>query len=239
MGHYLAAGSGGYQAFTLRGVDWAWLVFAVACAVVAIATGFLMRRQVLASDPGTPKMLEIAKAIQEGAAAYLKRQFMTIGVVIVPLAVLVFLTATKVVNPATGHTVLGFGLSGLYRMLAFLVGAALSGLAGLIGMTTAVRANVRTAAAAAQVLLAKGVAGGDPRRWDHRCVRRRLRPARDHGHRDARPAHRDSDPDRFRLRVFALVAVHACGRRCLHQGCRRRRRPRRQGRGGNTRRRPP
>jgi K(+)-stimulated pyrophosphate-energized sodium pump len=157
MGHYLAAGSGGFQAFTLRGVDWGWLVFAVACAVVAIATGFLMRHQVLASDPGTPKMVEIAKAIQEGAAAYLKRQFKTIGIVIVPLAVLVFVTATKVVNPATGHTVLSFGLSGLYRVLAFLVGAALSGLAGLIGMTTAVRANVRTAAAARQSSLQKAL----------------------------------------------------------------------------------
>ena len=45
MGHYLAAGSGGYQAFSLRGQDWGWLVFAVACALVAIATGFFMRRR--------------------------------------------------------------------------------------------------------------------------------------------------------------------------------------------------
>ena len=148
MDHYLAAGSGGYQAFSLRGQDWTWLVFAVACSLVAIGTGFLMRRQVLKADPGTPAMIDIAKAIQEGAAAYLRRQFRTIAIVTVPLAVLVFLTATKVVDPLTGHTVLSFGLSGLYRMLAFLVGALLSALAGLIGMTTAVRANVRTAAAA-------------------------------------------------------------------------------------------
>ena len=139
MDHYLAAGSGGYQAFSLRGQDWTWLVFAVACSLVAIGTGFLMRRQVLKADPGTPAMIDIAKAIQEGAAAYLRRQFRTIAIVTVPLAVLVFLTATKVVDPLTGHTVLSFGLSGLYRMLAFLVGALLSALAGLIGMTTAVR----------------------------------------------------------------------------------------------------
>jgi K(+)-stimulated pyrophosphate-energized sodium pump len=157
MGQYLAAGSGGYQAFSLRGVDWAWLVFAAACALVAIVTGFWLRRQVLAADQGTPSMVDIAKAIQEGAAAYLKRQFRTIGIVVVPLAVLVFVTATKVVNPATGHTVLSFGLSGLYRMLAFLAGAALSGLAGVIGMTTAVRANVRTAAAARQSSLAQAL----------------------------------------------------------------------------------
>ncbi len=148
MPHYLAAGTGGYQVFHLRGEDWWWLVFAVGCALVAIVAGFIFRRQVIEADPGTPTMVDIAKAIQEGAAAYLKRQFRTIAIVTVPLAVLVFVTATKVVNPVTGHTVLSFGLSGLYRMIAFLVGAALSGLAGLIGMTTAVRANVRTAAAA-------------------------------------------------------------------------------------------
>jgi K(+)-stimulated pyrophosphate-energized sodium pump len=157
MGQYLAAGSGGYQAFSLRGEDWAWLIFAIGCALVAILTGFWLRHQVLAADQGTPSMVDIAKAIQEGASAYLKRQFKTIGIVVVPLAVLVFVTAAKVVNPATGHVVLGFGLSGLYRMLAFLVGAALSGLAGIIGMTTAVRANVRTAAAARESSLAKAL----------------------------------------------------------------------------------
>ena len=54
----------------------------------------------LKADPGTPAMIDIAKAIQEGAAAYLRRQFKTIAVVTVPLAVLVFLTATKVMDPA-------------------------------------------------------------------------------------------------------------------------------------------
>jgi K(+)-stimulated pyrophosphate-energized sodium pump len=157
MAHYVAAASGGYQAFSLRGEDWGWLAFAGVCALVAIAAGFLLRRQVLAADPGSPSMVEIAKAIEEGAGAYLKRQFKTIAVVVVPLAVLVFLTASKVTNPLTGHTVLSFGLSGLYRMIAFLVGAVLSGLAGLIGMTTAVRANVRTAAAAREGSLPKAL----------------------------------------------------------------------------------
>jgi K(+)-stimulated pyrophosphate-energized sodium pump len=157
MAHYVAAGSGGYQSFSLRGVDWVWLAFAAGCAVVAIATGFFFRWQVVASDPGTPTMVDIAKAIQEGAAAYLRRQFKTIAIVVVPLAALVFVTATKVVNPVTHHTVLSFGLSGLYRMVAFLLGAVLSGLAGLIGMTTAVRANVRTAAAAREGSMPKAL----------------------------------------------------------------------------------
>ena len=53
-------------------------------------------RGVLAADEGTEKMKEIAKAIQEGAMAYLKRQFKTIGVILIPLAIIVFLTSTKV-----------------------------------------------------------------------------------------------------------------------------------------------
>ncbi|HET9059221.1 MAG TPA: sodium-translocating pyrophosphatase [Acidimicrobiales bacterium] len=151
MSPYLAVakgGSGGYQAFTLRGTDWDWLGFALACAVVSIAVAFVLMRNVLAADEGTPAMREIAKAIQEGAIAYLRRQYRTIGLIVIPVAVLVFVTATKVVNTATGHTALGFVPSGIYRTLAFIVGATFSGLAGFIGMSTAVRGNVRTAAGA-------------------------------------------------------------------------------------------
>jgi len=150
MGQYVAVASGGFQAFHLRGVDWAWLVFALACSVVSIATALVLVRSVLAADEGTPAMREIAHAIQEGAVAYLRRQYKTIGVIVVPVAVLVFFTATKVVNTGVtpAHTVLGFVPSAVFRTLAFLVGAVFSALAGFIGMSTAVRGNVRTAAGA-------------------------------------------------------------------------------------------
>ena len=142
---------GGYQPFHLHNAEWAWLIFAAACAVISIITGFLLMRSMLASDQGTPTMIEIAKAVQEGAQAYLVRQFKVIGMIVVPVAVLVFLTASRVTRVLPdGHkqTVLSYGLSGLFRAVAFLVGATLSGLAGYIGMSSAVRGNVRTAAAA-------------------------------------------------------------------------------------------
>ena len=68
--------------------------------------------------------------------------------IVVPVAVFVFVTSTKVVDTQTHHTVLGFVPSGIFRTLAFLVGASFSGLTGFIGMSTAVRGNVRTAAGA-------------------------------------------------------------------------------------------
>ena len=142
---------GGYQPFHLHNAEWAWLIFAAACAVISIVTGFLLMRNMLASDQGTPTMIEIAKAVQEGAQAYLVRQFKVIGMIVIPVAVLVFLTASRVTRVLPdGHkqTVLSYGLSGLFRAVAFLVGATLSGLAGYIGMSSAVRGNVRTAAAA-------------------------------------------------------------------------------------------
>jgi K(+)-stimulated pyrophosphate-energized sodium pump len=137
---------GGYQPFHLHTTDWAWLFFAAACGVIAIITGFFLMRNMLRSDQGTPSMIQIAKAVQEGAQAYLARQFKAIGIIIVPLAILVFVTASKVTYG--GHVYLSYGLSGLFRALAFLFGASLSGLAGFTGMSTAVRGNVRTAAAA-------------------------------------------------------------------------------------------
>jgi K(+)-stimulated pyrophosphate-energized sodium pump len=146
MNHLLAS-EGGYQAFDLKGGEFFWLLFAVGAAVLAILVGFSLMRGVLAADQGTPKMKEIAAAIQEGALAYLTRQFKTIALILLPLIVVVFATSTSVLKP-NGSEALGFGASGLFRTLAFLAGCLMSGLTGFIGMSLAVRGNVRTAAAA-------------------------------------------------------------------------------------------
>ena len=151
---------GGYQVFTLGGAEWFWLIFSAVTALLAILVGFVLMKGVLASETGTPTMVEIALAIQEGAMAYLKRQFKTIAVILVPLAVIVFLTATEVAKPGVvsfakvglvpsdGSSGLSFAASGLFRTLAFISGCIMSGLTGFIGMSLAVRGNVRTAAAA-------------------------------------------------------------------------------------------
>jgi K(+)-stimulated pyrophosphate-energized sodium pump len=141
------AAEGGYQAFELGGAEWFWLIFSAGTALLAIAVGVYLMRGVLASDQGTPKMVEIASAIQEGAQAYLSRQFKTIGMILVPLAVVVFVTSTSVLKP-DGTEALSFFESGLFRTLAFVAGCVMSGLTGYIGMGLAVRGNVRTAAAA-------------------------------------------------------------------------------------------
>ncbi|HLI45046.1 MAG TPA: sodium-translocating pyrophosphatase [Acidimicrobiales bacterium] len=147
MPSHLLAVSGGYQAFSLGGAERAWLGFALATGAVAILVALYLMRGVLAADQGTPSMREIAAAIQEGAVAFLRRQFRTIAIIVVPLFVLVFFTATKVVGPG-GHVALTFVSAGFARAVAFLVGALFSSLTGFIGMSIAVRGNVRTAAAA-------------------------------------------------------------------------------------------
>ena len=146
MTHVFAA-EGGYQDFTLHGGEWFILVGAALTALLAIGVGFLLTRGVLAEDEGTPTMREIAKAIQEGALAYLKRQFRTIAFILIPLLVVVFLTSVAV-KKADGTEALNFAQSGLFRTGAFLLGCVMSGLTGFIGMSLAVRGNVRTAAAA-------------------------------------------------------------------------------------------
>jgi K(+)-stimulated pyrophosphate-energized sodium pump len=164
MTHLLA--EGGYQIFTLHSTEKTWLYFALLCAVASIVVALLLVRGVLAADQGTATMKDIAKAIQEGAEAFLARQFKTIGIIIIPLAVLIFFTATKVTHTAylcagavtttsfhigcVTHTVtdLTFAQAGIYRVICFLAGALCSGLTGFIGMSMAVRGNVRTAAAA-------------------------------------------------------------------------------------------
>ena len=82
MTHLLA--EGGYQIFTLDNSEKVWLYFALLCAVASIVTALLLVRGVLAADQGTASMKDIAKAIQEGAEAFLTRQFKTIGIIIIP-----------------------------------------------------------------------------------------------------------------------------------------------------------
>ncbi|MDR1998430.1 MAG: sodium-translocating pyrophosphatase [Frankiaceae bacterium] len=121
--------SGGEQGFV-------GVIFLVALAAIAFAV--LLVREVLAADQGTEKMQEIAKAVQEGARAYLSRQFRTLGIfAVVVFVLLIFLP----VNEG------GFSVQ-LGRALFFVVGAAFSAAVGYIGMTMATRANLRVAAAA-------------------------------------------------------------------------------------------
>ncbi len=143
----LFASEGGWQDFTLKGGEWLILWLSGGSAILALLVGWFLMVKVLQQDEGTDKMKEIAAAIQVGAWAYLKRQFRTIGMILVPVGAVVFLTSVAIEKP-NGESALSFVSAGLYRTISFVLGCVASGLTGYIGMTLATRGNVRTAAAA-------------------------------------------------------------------------------------------
>ena len=106
------------------------VLIALVCAAAAVIYGALVTRRLLALSPGNERMQEISGAVQEGAKAYLSRQYLIIAIVAIPLAIVIAL----IQDVATG--------------VGFVIGGALSGAAGFIGMNLSVRANARVAEAA-------------------------------------------------------------------------------------------
>ncbi|HJR18978.1 MAG TPA: sodium-translocating pyrophosphatase [Actinomycetota bacterium] len=123
-----------------------WVILGV--SFLALAVAYVLVKSVLSASEGTPKMIEIAKAIQEGARAYLQRQFKTLGIFLGLLVVFLFFVlpvpdVAENVGWVHSETGLRFG-----RSIAFIFGAAFSAITGFVGMSLAVRANVRVANAA-------------------------------------------------------------------------------------------
>jgi K(+)-stimulated pyrophosphate-energized sodium pump len=123
-------------AATVTGSNVTWVAIVAVIAVLALAMAGWLVRQVLAASQGTAKMQEIAKSIQEGAAAYLRRQFRTLGVFVVVIFFVLLLLPADTTGVRWG------------RSIFFLAGALFSALTGFTGMSLAVRGNVRVAAAA-------------------------------------------------------------------------------------------
>lgn len=114
------------------------LIIVIIVSILALILAAILAKSVLSQDEGTPQMKEVADAIRVGAEAFIKRQYSTIAILAVVLAILIFAVYALTGQMPTAIT----------TAAAFIVGATCSALAGIIGMTVAVRANVRTAAAA-------------------------------------------------------------------------------------------
>src|SRR5450755_3690793 len=121
---------------TVTGTNLTWVVIVAVVAAAALVVAVLLVRTVLAASQGTAKMQEIATAVQEGAAAYLRRQFKTISVFVVLIFFVLLLLPAPDASVRWG------------RSIFFLVGAFFSAMTGFLGMSLAVRGNVRVAAAA-------------------------------------------------------------------------------------------
>src|SRR5215217_1228451 len=127
---------------TLSGVNLTFVAIFGVIAVIALVMAMVFRREVLAASDGTTNMQTIARAVQEGASAYLGRQFRTLSIFAVAAFFLLLLLP---VHASEDFSSLTLRIS---RSVAFLAGAVFSALIGYLGMWLAVRANVRVAAAA-------------------------------------------------------------------------------------------
>ena len=132
-GFFRAAGE---TSLTLTGTNLTLVIIVAVIAVVALTMGVVFRQQVLAADPGTAKMQEIGNAVEEGAHAYLNRQFKTLSFFVVPVFFLLMILPADTAG-------VRFGRSGF-----FVLGALFSAAVGYFGMSLAVKANVRVASAA-------------------------------------------------------------------------------------------
>ncbi|GAA3760010.1 sodium-translocating pyrophosphatase [Plantactinospora mayteni] len=138
MSHYMAADGGG---LSLGGENLTYVVVAAVIALVALGFAGALTKAVLSTGKGTEKMQEIAGAVQEGASAYLLRQFRTLGIFVVVAVILLFLLPVH--DTDGSETLVKIGRSGF-----FVVGALFSAFIGGAGMALATRANLRVAAAA-------------------------------------------------------------------------------------------
>jgi K(+)-stimulated pyrophosphate-energized sodium pump len=127
-----------------------WVILGI--SLVALVFAYYLVREVLRAPEGTEKMKEIAKAIQEGASAYLSRQFRTLGVFVIALGVALFFILPVSKDAVHSGFSIRFG-----RSIAFILGAGFSAITGYVGMWLAVRANVRTANAARESGLRQAV----------------------------------------------------------------------------------
>src|SRR6187549_3616087 len=129
-----------------------WLV--PIAGIVAILFALYLARDVLSRDQGTQAMQDVAGTILEGAVAFIRRQYTTIGIIAIFGAVVIGVVITLVETPAVADVPSMAGLPiGIMTAFAFLVGAACSMASGIIGMFVAVKSNVRTASAARRSLV--------------------------------------------------------------------------------------
>jgi K(+)-stimulated pyrophosphate-energized sodium pump len=149
--HVLAQEGGRIEA-VFRAFENQWLLIILAISFLALFVAYLLMRGVLAAPEGTPKMQEIAKAIQIGSRAYLNRQFRTVGLFIVLLTVALYFVLPAESTPDHSEGAIRIG-----RSIAFLLGAGFSMLTGFTGMWLAVRGNVRVANAARETGLRRAL----------------------------------------------------------------------------------